>query len=623
MCGIGGLYRFGAPIREGEHHALTRMLRGLEHRGPDGEGRLDRDGVLLGHRRLSVIDLSEKGRQPLTNETDDVAVVYNGEIYNFQTLRSELRAKGHAFKSRTDAEVLVHGYEVWGFEGLLSRLRGMFAFALADFRERRERPRLYLARDRFGIKPLYYAYSPAEGRLVFASELSALARSGLVAVSPCEEALAAYLAVGSVPHPFTALEGIDTLPAGHYWEIGSAEGPKRYWEFPLFETDPDAESEIPRLLIEAVRSHLVSDVPLGVFLSGGIDSASLVALASRAREREREREHDTVMPLTTLSVVFDEPELDERAYARAVAERFCTDHREVTIDRTAFERTLPDFWNAMDQPSVDGVNAFVVSKAARDAGLTVVLSGLGGDEVFLGYPLHKSLARLEPYLPWMHRTPEPLFEIARRVLRAPPKAESLNRGGAYWAFRGLFTPHEIEALAPGIAVPERRMTGDSLNDAIRLEFDHYLHNQLLRDTDALSMAHSIEARVPFLDHRLVEAVLRVPTNRKLDRRINKPLLLRSLPEPLPRKVWDRPKQGFTFPFARFLEEPNHRDALIQTTLEADVFDRSAVAKLWKGLTAGRTHWSRPWALVAYAAWHAKIRAAATSDSTAVTAAAVV
>ncbi len=591
MCGIAGVFRTRGLIGDADHRALARMLEAERHRGPDGQGIHEDREVLLGHRRLAIIDLSDSASQPMANETEDIWLTFNGEVYNFAELRSELRRLGHGFRSQTDAEVVLHGYEAWGMEGLLSRLRGMFAFALWDARERR----LFLSRDRVGIKPLYCARS--RDVLVFASEILAIAASGLIDVEPSDAALAGFLALGSVPAPETALKGVVSIPAAHYLEISpEGETSKRYW---VHSGGEGREQAVPSLLRDAVQSHLVSDVPLGVFLSGGIDSASLVAIASRFVDK----------PLRTLSIVLDDPTLDESAYARIVAEKYRTDHREVEVRASDFLDALPAFWQSMDQPTVDGVNSYLISRAARKAGLTVVLTGLGGDEVFLGYPHFRTIQSLSRWLPWI---PQPLL---RTWSRRRPKLEYLQDATAesvYLAFRGLFAPREIQKLLPGAKPATLVAESDGLLDAaVELDFSHYLENQLLRDTDVMSMAHSIEARVPFLDHLLVESVRSLPYESKLGRGVNKPLLLRSLDEPLPREVWDRPKRGFTLPFHRWMKE--HRHELTEQTLGARLFQTEAVDRLWRGFSEGRVHWSRPWALAAYSAWRERIRSFRTTS----------
>jgi asparagine synthase (glutamine-hydrolysing) len=586
MCGIAGVFRSRGVVSDLDGEALGRMLFSLRHRGPDGEGRHADRSVVLGHRRLAVIDLSPEARGPMGNETGDVWLTFNGEIYNFRELRSELRGKGHVFRSQTDAEVVVHGYEEWGIEALLQRLSGMFAFALWDARERK----LYLVRDRFGIKPLYYARTSSS--IVFASELRALAASGLIEAEPSDRMLPAFLAQGSIPAPDTALDGVLSVPAAHYLELSrEGERQKEYWRLPRSDRS-EGEEKVGASLRDAVEKHLVSDVPLGVFLSGGIDSACLVSLASRFLDR----------PLATLSIVFDDPVLDESRYARSVAAAYRTDHREVRIGAADFNAALPGFFEAMDQPTVDGVNSFLVSRAAKETGLTVVLTGLGGDEVFLGYPHFRRIQSLSRWPSWLL----PAFASFRRF---QPRAEYLREPTAsnvYSAFRGLFAPREIEALLPGAVAPPLRTEREELLDgAVDLEFRCYLGNQLLRDTDSMSMAHSIEARVPFLDHRLVESVVRLSHAAKLSGEGNKPLLLRSLEEPLPREVWDRPKRGFTLPFRRFLME--RREELLARTLAFACFEADAVRRLWIRFAEGRVHWSRPWAIFAYGSWRESFR----------------
>jgi len=623
MCGIGGVVRRNGRIDAMDQVALARMMRAEAHRGPDDEGAFSASRVLLGHARLAVIDLSASARQPMPNETGDVWITFNGEIYNFEALRRELRASGHRFRSNSDFEVLLHGYESWGLEGLLPRLHGMFAFALYDARPLHER-KLYLVRDRLGIKPLYYADS--KDRLLFASELSAIVASGLIPATPAEAALTSFLALGSVPGPGTAVEGVFMLEPAHYMEL--SEGSRsfhRYWSLPAAAAagnnndnnggrDDDIEN-VRGLLAESVRMRLVSDVPLGVFSSGGMDSATLVALAAKFSSEK----------VTTLSVVFDEPGLpvlNEARYARVVAKRYDTDHREIRLDGQDFLGALPDVFRAMDSPTVDGVNSFFVSRAAREAGLTVVLSGVGGDEVFLGYPHFRKLRALAPFVPWLERSPR----FARRLLASFVSAsaawhsrgkleylESVNARNLYLLFRGLFSPGQINELLPGSEpyeiggdLPSTLEDDDLLRSAMRLEFGSYLRHQLLRDTDVMSMTHSLEARVPFLDHALVEAVFRLPHHVKFSRGVNKPLLMRALDEPLPREVWDRPKQGFTLPFQSWLVD--HREELAERALAPGIFESRAVERLWDAFARGRTHWSRPWALVAYSAWLERLQA---------------
>ena len=637
MCGIAGLLKFNAPVAHDDVAAGRRMMDAQVHRGPDGEGLHRDDRVVLGHRRLSIIDLSPAGKQPMSNEAcaecrrsnGTVWVTYNGEIYNFRELREELIGRGHAFKSKTDTEVLVHGYEEWGIEGLLSRLRGMFAFALYDPRPGSSpspltpySSRLFLARDRFGIKPLYYYQN--RDQLIFASEVRAVMRSGMVPDEKNMEALVRFLQLGSVPVPMTTIKNVFALPAGHYLEANQ-EGAnlKRYWDLSVHlnqsqsvsTQSPISNLESPikttrSLLEDSVRHHLISDVPLGVFLSGGIDSSSLVSMASRLLDK----------PLTTLSVVFDEAAFNEARYARLVAEHYRTDHREILVRRESFARELPKIFGAMDQPTVDGVNTYFVSKAAREAGLTVVLSGIGGDEVFLGYDHFKKadsfdgLRRFFGLLPGGIR--KGLIGMAMQAGTRLGKSgmEKLaylvepSDENSYLLFRGLFAPRQIQKLLgmserelsafipqPPISNLRPPTSSSLLNSFTLFEFGHYLQNQLLKDADGMGMAHSIEIRVPFLDHRLVEYMTAIPAGAKLNGGINKPILVKALGWRLAKEIWNRPKMGFTFPFGRWIEQ--QADDLRAGSLEQKVLDPDAVKEVWTNFHEGRAHWSRPWATV--------------------------
>jgi asparagine synthase (glutamine-hydrolysing) len=578
-------------------------------------------GAVLGCRRLSILDLSSDGRMPMGHEDGRLWVTHNGEIYNYRELRDELVRAGRSFRSATDTEAILAGYAAWGDE-VLPRLRGMFAFAVFEVSPR---PRLFLARDRFGIKPLYY-YRDRE-RLVFASEVRALLASGLVPEEPDPEALIRFLRWGSVPAPLTTVKDVLALPAGHCLRIEAGDLTlRRYWDLAdvtrrraasAAPVDRDEAAAATRALLEeSVRLHLVSDVPRGVFLSGGIDSSALVALAARRPDAR----------LATLSVVFDEPGYSEAAYARLVAGRYGTDHREIPVRARDFFDALPRYFRAMDEPTIDGVNTYLISAAARQAGLTVVLSGTGGDEVFLGYGHHRrgeSLSRAQRLLAACPLRP-------RRALLglAAAAGAAMGRSGAdrlayldrpshaavYLAVRGLFGPRQIQGLL-GIGEAELASYGLLLDEAggpggrtlpaaiERFEFAHYLQNQLLRDTDVMSMAHSVETRVPYLDHRLVEYALALPISSRLAGGGAKPLLVRALGDALPRAVSSRPKMGFTFPFAPWMRQ--RADELRAVSLERKAaLEPKAVEGVWDGFTAGRLHWSRVWALVVLARFDA-------------------
>jgi asparagine synthase (glutamine-hydrolysing) len=604
MCGIAGLIRTGFAAPASDREAVSRMLAAEFHRGPDGEGVFQDARAVLGHRRLSIIDLSPAGKQPMSNEDGSIQVTFNGEIYNHRELRDQLTGAGHAFQSRTDTEVLVHGYEQWGIDGLLERLRGMFAFALYDTRRG-----LLLARDRLGIKPLYY--HAGAGFVVFASEVKALLRSGLVPEEQDRSAVAGFLMAGAVPSPRTIVKGIACLPAGHLAEwTDSNLSVRKYWDLacPPLASNASEASELRTCLDETIRQHLISDVPLGIFLSGGVDSAALVALATRIRQAEGHAD-----PLTTLTVIFDEREYSEAGAASDIARHFGTQHREVRVTSGDFQRELPAFMAAMDQPTNDGVNSYFVSKAAREAGLKVVLSGLGGDEVFWGYKHYRRLR----FSGLANVCPPPIRRLAVGAgyqwgrlrgrdnwMRTAWLRRGITSDRVYLTMRGFFAPDQVARLMDmnraemDAAVEEHfgelgageSASATSIN---YIEMKRYLHDQLLRDTDVFSMAHSIEARVPFLDHVLVERLWNTAPALKLDNALNKPLLVRAVNDEAVTQAAERPKRGFTFPMARWMKAAAPE---MQEMAETGSLVKSAVRDCWGDFSQGRMHWSRAWAL---------------------------
>ena len=613
MCGIAGIFRRQGVIGPEDVTAVERASAAQAHRGPDDLGFYRDERVALGFRRLAIIDLSAAGHQPMSNEDGSVWVIFNGEIYNYRELGAELKARGHGFRSHSDTEILIHGYEEWGIEGLLQRLGGMYAFALYDARQ----ACCILARDRFGIKPLYYC--EARDVLAFASEVKALVRSGMAPGEKDREGLVGFLLFGSVPSPLTSIRNVRCLLPGHYL-VATSKGCaiRRYWDLDS-QADSRAglketEEELRRLLEDAVERHLISDVPLGVFLSGGVDSAGLVALASRCGQR-----------LTTLTVVFDEEEFSEAAPARRVAEHFGTDHRQVRVTRKDFLRELPNVLQAMDQPTNDGVNTYFVSQAARQAGLTVVLSGLGGDEIFWGYKHYRWLIQGGTALRCFSGLPAFLRNAILRAAAAYGRYLGRDRWArlsflengvsvenVYAALRGFFAPEQVSRLV-GLGLSEvnaaaqKYLAGPlSLNPGRRpvaaadvnafnyLELKRYLHDQLLRDTDVFSMAHSIEARVPYLDYPVVERAARAFWSMKLARGTNKPLLVNAIGEPLVRDAAAARKRGFTFPFAQWMRET--ADQLEGIALQSGCLEKAGVRQYWKNFREGHVHWSRAWAL---------------------------
>jgi asparagine synthase (glutamine-hydrolysing) len=644
MCGIAGLMRLDGRVTVEDVGSVLRMLDAQRHRGPDDWGlllpesaarseelrpllgRLDpahlmtypdeaaAPATVLGVRRLAILDRSPRGRMPMGSADGRRWLAYNGETYNYRELRAEL-GQGRSFSSGTDTEVLLRAFDAWG-EAALARLRGMFGLA---YFQAGPAPTLLLARDRFGIKPLYWHED--RRRVLFASEVTAIVRGGLVPDEVGVEALARFLEWGSVPSPLTTVKDVRALPPGHILKIGvRGARAERYWDLggaveAARGTAPraaaDAVAATRELLEESVRLHLASDVPLGVFLSGGIDSAGLAALAVEGRPQ----------PLTTLSVAFEEKALSEAAYARLMASRVGADHHEVRLRASEVFADLGAFFGAMDQPTVDGLNTWCIARAAREAGLTVVLSGVGGDELFWGYDHLRHTAGLGLARAVMAMMPTAarrgvsrLGPIAGTLLARPgldrlAALEAPTPGSVYHLVRGLFpraavrdllgaSDGDLEAAAPALMTDALAGAGDLREALTRLEFSHYLGDQLLRDTDVMGMAHSIEARVPYLDHRLVETVLALPAALKLDRARPKPLLLDALGDRLPREIWDRPKMGFTFPMAEWMGQ--RRVELERLCLEDKRLQRPAVEAVWRAFASGRSHWSRPWALLVLA-----------------------
>jgi asparagine synthase (glutamine-hydrolysing) len=600
------------------------MSRALTHRGPDDAGvYLSGDGrVGLVNRRLAIVDLSPAGHMPMGSEDAGVWLTYNGEVYNAAALRRDLEAAGHRFRSTGDTEVVLRGYLQWGAD-VVHRLDGMFALGLYDGRGPR---RLLLARDRLGIKPPHYA---ATGEaFVFASELRALQASGLVARRLSPAGLVGYLLLGSVPCPLTIYDGVQALEPGSTLtlEVGeAAPSPvaRRYWTLPAgVETQPGAGDPVERvrgLLGDAVASHLVSDVPLGAFLSGGLDSSAVVALMRAA----------TAGPIRTCSMVFEEARYSEAPYARAMAEAVSAEHHERVVTAGEVAAELDRIAWAMDQPTIDGVNSYFVARTAREAGLTVALSGLGGDELFGGYantfagvPRVLRAVRLARAVP----AGASVTRAGLRHLAGPGRwarvADALTRpaspASAYIACRGLFSPGEARDLLP----PDVWEAGSRALDPVRevarradapdgrlfswvsrAELLTYTHHQLLRDTDVMSMAHSLEVRVPLLDHRLVEGVLGLPEAARRDGGPAKGLLRRAVADLLPAAVRDRrDKQGFVFPFDAWLRGPLRRTCREWQAGLTGLLRPEAVARVQDAYEAGRLHWSRAWALAALQGW---------------------
>ncbi|MCL6480168.1 MAG: asparagine synthase (glutamine-hydrolyzing) [Firmicutes bacterium] len=635
MCGICGIVGPAVAARTAHSEAgVRRMMAALAHRGPDDEGLLVDPPVAFGMRRLSIIDLAG-GRQPVFNEDGSVGVVLNGEIYNYQHLRAVLESLGHRFRTHSDTETVVHAYEQWGTD-CVRYLRGMFAFAVVErARDDSRRPlRVLLARDRLGIKPLYYTL--VEGNLLFASEVRALLASGWMTRRLNPTALESYLLFGSVGEPETLLEGIYSLPPGEtasiplYTEQPVTLQTERYWS--AHEVAPRAISsprrrrtlqhvheQVREALEQSVRLHLLADVPVGIFLSSGLDSTAVAALAARLHPG-----------IHTFTVVFPEADYSESALAQQIARHLQTTHRELILTGEEMLAHVDAAVAALDQPSMNGINTYFVSWAVRQAGLKVALSGLGGDEVFGGYrtfhsaPWLERLGRLANLLPGTVRAA--LTPLLQRATTSPDAQRKLlaawrNPGmlpHPFYFARLLFAPEQVGTLLRDAGASDstwRRWLGraaaesagwDAFSRTGWLEMRSYLVNTLLRDTDAMSMAHSLEVRVPLLDHVLVETVTRLPAPTKRRPGRPKALLVESLGALLPAEVVRQPKRTFTLPWEHWLRGPLQENVAahlqrLTPALKA-ALNEWAVRQVWEEFLARRTLWSRPWSLFVLNAW---------------------
>jgi asparagine synthase (glutamine-hydrolysing) len=595
MCGILGVVGSDASSQL-SHEAFERALMTLAPRGPDDHGTFYEPEVALGQTRLAIMDVSSAGHQPMHSHDGRYVTVFNGEVYNFGELKKEPLLADVAWRSNSDTEVIL---ELFAREGprCLERLRGMFALAIWDRSERR----LFLARDRLGIKPLY-VWRSGNG-LGFASELKALRA---LPQGPREietEAVSEYLAWGHLPSPTTMLKGVKSLaPATYAVFDGQTLRESRYWSFPApterVNTRAEAIESLRPVLREAVRLRCIADVPVGAFLSGGIDSSAIVSLMRSVGQTK----------LRTFSLTFPGTPLDEATYSGEIARLFETDHTSVAIDEHMIEADLARFLDVMDQPTLDGFNTYLVSKYAKASGLTVALSGLGGDELFGGYPSFRRAERLVPFLEHAPRRPFRATRFAPQRLRGRfAKLEVLGLPGSpaarvYAASHGLFSPSQVRALLMrpvGLSpLPEPENAPTTFAAISQLELRRYTHDQLLRDSDVFGMAHALEIRVPLLDHRLVESVAAVDPSVLLSG-FPKSLLCEALPKRLPDLVTKRSKMGFTMPFDRWLRSSwraRVEDVLLGPVLARNGLCSREIERTWRAFLAGGVHWSRPWAL---------------------------
>jgi asparagine synthase (glutamine-hydrolysing) len=646
VCGICGI-AFSGRASEAESR-VRAMAAAMRHRGPDDEGFLVNEtrapGLALGMRRLSIIDL-KTGHQPVWNETRDVAVIFNGELYNYRQLRERLILSGHRFTTQSDTEILVHAWEEWG-EDCLEELRGMFAVALLDLRKRyATAPLLFLARDPLGIKPLYYTQT-ADG-FAFASEVRALLAGGVTPKKLSQDALTAYFLFGSVSEPVTLLEGVFSLPPGHRMLLYVPERRRTpraqaWWDATRSPAAKDARSirdfssaarALRPRMEDAVRAHLIADVPVGLFLSSGLDSSAIAAIAAKERAG-----------ICSFTLSFPGTAYDEAPLARRIAEHCRTQHREIPLAGEAMVSRLDEAIAALDQPSMDGINTYFVSWAAREAGLKVALSGIGGDELFGGYPTFRDTPRIIRLIRVAWFLPAPLrnaiVPVLRTIIARNSGPDAARKAIAAWLLpdalphayfftRALFPAGaELSRLinprfrpssvaADGVTLEptwlgwlERAADGartlEGIGSVSWLEMRCYMASTLLRDTDSVSMARSLEVRVPLLDTPLVEFVGALPDAARRANGASKALLGSAVGDLLPRDILQQKKRTFTLPWEGWLGGP------LRKKMEASFADpvpglapdlqADGVRRVWSDFLAKKTSWSRPWSIYVLNEW---------------------
>lgn len=636
MCGIAGAIGF---VDESVRQAVKHMHAQQRHRGPDGEGfwsslkgESTGQGAVLAHRRLAILDLSEHGAQPMTDPATGNVICYNGEVYNFKSIRSELAALGHHFESECDTEVILKAYAQWGLDSV-HRFRGMFAFALWDARTKQ----LHLLRDRIGVKPVYYHVVKHGGdrqTVLFASELRALLASGLINRRLCPQGLSTYLWNGFVNGPHTIIQGVHELSAGHQTTL-SADGvmsaPSAYWRTPDASYDPNAVEALQAELENSVRLRLISDVPLGVFLSGGVDSSAIAALAAKQGGE-----------VHTFNIGFEESRYDESQYAQAVAKAIGAKHQRILLRQSDFKHQLSDALGCLDQPTFDAINTYFVSRAVREAGVTTALAGTGGDELFGGYrsfrdaPLAAKWGRRLRFAPLsLLRTAANM--VTRIKLGKPGEVAPQTRWGkladalamrgdlvgVYQVAYGLFTDQFLHQLsdaahADGVRFGlnsnryeqlTKRVANNPPQHAIcLLELNNFLGQRLLRDTDAASMAVSLEVRVPLLDHVMIERLAAVSPEMRFFPLGQKQLLRRLALSGLDPSIFDRPKSGFVLPIDAWGRQ-ELGDQMTSTFTDASLCQRvglqpNTVGRLWRSFQSGApgVYWSRLWSLFVLINW---------------------
>lgn len=581
MCRIAGIISAKQNIQES---TILRMRDAMQHGGPDDAGiYIDADHPLaFGHRRLSLIDLSALGHQPMQDASGQLILIFNGEIYNFQVIRAELEQLDYVFRSNSDTEVILYAYQQWG-KDCLQRFNGMFAFALLD----KHKNTVLLARDHAGIKPLYYGVR--DGQFCFASEVRAF-----TAFDPSwpenNDWRKYFLLFGHLPEPITTLQDVQPLAKGHWLEYNlhthqyqTGKFFQLYYNYTIHDEET-AVDKVRAVLRESVQRHLISDAPIGLFLSGGLDSSLLTLLAKPVVGDN----------LHTLSIVFENDKFSEKLYQDIVIQATGAQHRSFLVTEKDFFDNMPDIIKAMDQPSNDGINSYFICRYAKAYGLKAVLSGLGADELFGGYPTFNR-TNVVASVRWL---PDFMFAVTGIFPDDKRKRFSflqVEKGlGEYLFNRGFFLPAqvaslldcsvaEVESALEKILLPEFVEKLQPEEKVSFMEANLYMQNQLLKDTDYMSMWHSVEVRVPFLDKQLMELAYSINPDIRFNSNQGKHLLIKAFKDILPEPIWNRPKQGFVFPFEQWMQH-------INTT---HLRSRSH-KQLHRGLVNGKIHWSRYW-----------------------------
>ena len=614
MCGINGIYNH-LNLNDSKSQ-VNKMNLLSSHRGPDNSGIYEDADLVLGHVRLSIIDLDARSNQPFVSANQQIVLSFNGEIYNFQALKKELEE--YPFSTHSDTEVIVAAYLKWGIK-FLDKLDGMFAFALWD----RSAKQLILARDKMGIKPLYYFEK--NNSLVFSSEIRSLLSCDIVERKLNANALQDYLQYSTVHGPDTIVEGIKLLPAAHYYMVKEDElSLQPYWDIrskynfqSISKPIEEIQKDIVYLFNKSVQKRLVSDVSYGAFLSGGIDSSAVVAAASNFSD----------LPVKTFCVSFENQKFDESKYAQLISDLYSTDHMEIKLSPNDFLNDIPNALLAMDHPSGDGPNSYVVAKAAKAAGVTMALSGLGGDELFAGYDIfHRAFNLLDKK--WLFSFPPGVRKFIGTLIRAVKPAISSDKIAEiinqkyleltyfYPFYRSLFTERDLKKLISFTHLNQtfpfsfaknhlENLKMPFLSKVSYLEMNTYMQHVLLRDTDQMSMANSLEVRVPMLDTQLVEYVFGVHDRHKLGD-TPKQLLVKSLGNLLPSEIVNRPKMGFVLPWEQWMrnELKDFSFSQIEFLKQIDLLNKKEIDVIFNKFQNqdSRVSWAKVWSLVVLSNW---------------------